>query len=103
MEETVLQLEKSTKMSEFLKEHKISKHLRSNINIEFPSVLQANAIPILKEEDSVVLQYTPPAGVKLTYLLPLLTRAIKAKAAGKYTNLSKDIQLLGTTCHLLSS
>jgi hypothetical protein len=80
MEESILQLEKSKRMKDFLKDQKISKYLRMNMNIDFPSVLQYNAIPILNTENSVIIQYTPPAGVKLTVLLPLLNRTIKAKA-----------------------
>lgn len=84
MEENILQLEKSQKMDEFLKENHIHKYLRSNVQIDFPSVLQANAIPIVRDENNVIIQYTPPAGIKLTFLLPLLTRAIKAKAHGRW-------------------
>ena len=46
-------------------------------------MLQANGIPIVRDESNVIIQYTPPAGIKLTYMLPLLTRAIKIKAKGK--------------------
>lgn len=80
MEETVLQLEKSQAMTTFMKTNKVSKYLRESIQIDYPSVLQANGIPIIRDEDNVIIQYTSPAGIKLTYLLPLLTREIKLKS-----------------------
>lgn len=94
MEESILQLEKSKRMNEFLKDQKISKFLRKNMNIDFPSVLQYNAIPILKTENNVIIQYTPPAGVTLTVLLPLLNRTIKAKAKSNQEPGSKSISKL---------
>ena len=83
MEEQILQLEKSKRMDKFMKECKISKYLRDSVNIDFPSVLQSNVIPLIKDEDNLIIHYTPPAGVKLTYMLPLLTRAIKICYQGK--------------------
>lgn len=83
MEGPIIQLDKSKPMNEFLKEQKISKYLRKNIRIDFPSVLQLNAMPIIKNESNIVIHYTPPAGIKLTYMLPILTRAIKTKSKGK--------------------
>jgi len=95
MEDSILQLEKTKKMEDFLKENKISKYLRENMSIDYPSILQANAIPIIKSEDNVIIQYTPPAGVKLTCLLPLLSRGIKAKAKASG---GKSIEILIVTC-----
>lgn len=34
----------------------------------------------LGETDGVVIEYSPPAGIKLAYLLPLVQMAYKAKA-----------------------
>ena len=83
MDTPTIQLDKSKVMADFLKEQKVSKYLRKNIHIDFPSVLQLNAMPIVKAENNIVIHYTPPAGVKLTYMLPMLTRAVKVKAKGK--------------------
>ena len=91
MEENILQLEKSQAMDAFLKEHKISKYIRKNITIDYPSVLQANVIPVIKQENNVIIQYTPPSGIKLTYLLPLLTMAIKRKSKGNPSNFTRLI------------
>lgn len=82
MEGPIIQLDKSKIMDSFLKEQKVSKYLRKNITIDYPSVLQVNAIPIVKKENNIVIHYTPPAGVKLTYMLPMLTRMIKIKSQG---------------------
>ena len=82
MEGPIIQLDKSRVMNEFLKEQKISKYLRSNIKIDYPSVLQLNAIPIYKDENNIVIHYTPPAGIKLSYMLPMLSRTVKIKAKG---------------------
>ena len=84
MEGPIIQLDKSRVMKEFLKEQKISKYLRSNIKIDYPSVLQLNAIPIYKDEKNIVIHYTPPAGIKLSYMLPMLSRTVKIKAKGTY-------------------
>ena len=84
MEGPIIQLDKSRVMNEFLKEQKISKYLRSNIKIDYPSVLQLNAIPIYKDENNIVIHYTPPAGIKLSYMLPMLSRTVKIKAKGTY-------------------
>lgn len=83
MEDQPIQLEKSKDMSAFMKENKIIKFLRKNVNIDYASVLQANGIPIIRDESNVIVHYTSPAGIKLTYMLPLLTRAIKIKSKGK--------------------
>ncbi len=72
-------------MKDFLKEHKVSKYIRNNVNIDYPTVLQKNVIPVIMDKKSgpVIIQYTPPSGIKLTYLFPLLSRAIKDKTKGK--------------------
>jgi hypothetical protein len=93
MEGPTIQLDKSKIMNDFLKEQKMSKYLRKNIKIDFPSVLQLNAIPIVKSENNIVIHYTPPSGVKLTYMLPMLTRAVKIKAKGNYNPSKLDIEL----------
>ncbi|CAI2360978.1 unnamed protein product [Moneuplotes crassus] len=79
---THIELEKSEPMKDFLKAHKISKYIRKNVSIDYPTILQKNVIPVITtpSTSSVIIQYTPPAGIKLTYLFPLLTRAIKDKA-----------------------
>lgn len=97
MEEQIIQFEKSKRMDDFLKEHKISKYIRQNVGIDFPSVLQFNAIPIIKNEKNVIIHYSPPAGVKLTYLLPMLTRAIKIKAHSLSQTTSSNIIPKGLT------
>lgn len=76
-----LQFEKSSSMADFLKEAKVAKGLRKNCQIDYPTVLQKNVIPVLKDKEAgpVIIQYTPPAGIKLTYLLPLLSKSIKEK------------------------
>ena len=67
MEEQAIQFEKSKQMDDFLKDWKISKYIRKNVSADFPSVLQFNGIPIIKEEKNVIIHYSPPAGIKLTY------------------------------------
>ncbi len=66
-------------MQAFLKEAKIlnelSKGVQAMKHFVYPSVLQKEAIPVLKKRgknENVIVRYSSMSGIKLTVLLPVL-------------------------------
>ena len=71
-------LDTSTSFSAFLKDNKILNELSKGVMtmkaLVYPSVLQKEAIPVLKKKKSpnVIIRYSSMSGIKLTVLIPLL-------------------------------
>lgn len=81
-------LDTTTSFQAFLKETKIlnelSKGVMSLKSFVYPSVLQKEAIPVLKKKKSspnVIIRYSSMSGIKLTVLLPLLNQLIRDVAS----------------------
>jgi hypothetical protein len=77
-------LDTSTSFSAFLKENKIlnelSKGVMSMKTFVYPSVLQKEAVPVLKKKKkspNVIIRYSSMSGIKLTVLIPLLNQLIR--------------------------
>lgn len=94
-------IDTSKSMASFLKEVKIlnelSKGVASLKTFVYPSVLQKEAIPVLKTKKNanVILRYSSMSGVKLTVLLPVLNHLIREVASGA----DEDTHYLGILCH----
>jgi hypothetical protein len=71
-------------MQAFLKDAKILNELAKGVmsmkTFIYPSVLQKEAIPVLKKKNkspNVIIRYSTMSGIKLTVLLPLLNQVIR--------------------------
>ena len=79
MDNLVPKTDKSATYAELLKASHITKHLLKSIDVKNPTLLQKAAIPLILENQNCVLQYSSPAGVKLSYLIPLIHKALEGK------------------------
>ncbi len=77
-------LDTSTSFSAFLKDNKILNELSKGVMtmkaFVYPSVLQKEAIPVLKKKKkspNVIIRYSSMSGIKLTVLIPLLNQLIR--------------------------
>ena len=78
-------LDTSNNMQAFLKEHKLLNELAKGVmsmkTFIYPSVLQKEAIPVLKKKNNsnnyVIIRYSTMSGIKLTVLLPLINQLIR--------------------------
>ena len=80
-------LDNTIGMQPLLKEHKILNELAKGViamkSYVFPSVLQKEAIPVIKakgKSSNVIVRYSSMSGVKLTVLLPLINQMLREVA-----------------------
>jgi len=89
-------------MQPLLKEVKILNELAKGVmsmkSYVFPSVLQKEAIPVIKakgKSNNIIVRYSSMSGVKLTVLLPLLNQLIRDVAS----NPTGDAKTVVILCH----
>jgi hypothetical protein len=81
-------IDNSMGMQPFLKEQKILNELAKGVmalkSYVFPSVLQKEAIPVIKakgKSKNVIVRYSSMSGIKLTVLIPIINQLIREVAA----------------------
>ena len=96
-------LDTSISFTAFLKDNKIlselSKGVMSLKSFVYPSVLQKEAIPVLKKKNkspNLIIRYSSMSGIKLTVLIPLLNQLIRDVVSNPD---KQEAQYLAILCH----
>lgn len=104
---TAISLDRSTSMQNFLESTKILSQIHKGVSTLkeylYPSVLQKQAIPLLKKSKfrKVLLEYSPMSGSKLTVLVSLLDWQTRQAAKGEKSQCCVILCSSQARCHEL--
>ena len=97
-------LDRETSMLQFLKSLKfvseLNKGVQSLKTYVYPSVLQKQAMPAIKQAPTpnIVINYQEMAGIKLTFLLPLLNNLLRSAIENSLADSPKPMCIV-ILCH----